>query len=398
MAKATPFRNPSGETVWRVQFRIDGKGSQETFRVYDKTGKIDDSASKKAADRFAALVNRVGGKAARAQLEARGSKVSNAPLLADWFDKYLDPTSGILTGIQPGTRAGYRRIADNGFLPRLGTIPIDEITPDDIGAWITWQEQQPSRRQKGQLVAAKTVRNYHALLSNVLEAAHRRKLIVDNPARGARISEGERREGVFLTPYEFDRILQHILPHYQPLVVFLVDTGCRWGEATALTWGDINLSVLPPTARISKAWKKGVDGRPVLGPPKSRKSRRTVPIGNLALDYLPAHGRPDDLVFPGVGGGRLWYGMFNTRIWKPAVTRSGIEKSPNIHDLRHSYASWLLASGRPINEVQRRMGHENIETTVGVYGHLQPGADLETVDVMDRIMLAVPDRVLELEA
>ena len=242
------------------------------------------------------------------------------------------------------------------------------------------------------------MRNYHALLSNVLEAAKKRKLIIDNPAKGARITEGERREGVFLTPYEFDRILQHVLPHYQPLVVFLVDTGCRWGEATALTWGDINLSVLPPTARISKAWKKGVDGRPVLGPPKSKKSRRTVPLGELALDYLPAHGRPDDLVFPGVEGGRLWYGMFNTRIWKRAVARADIGKTPNIHDLRHTAASWLIIGGTPITEVQAQLGHEKIDTTASVYSHLSPDTHVNRVRVMNAATQGIRRPVLELEA
>jgi integrase len=382
--KANPHKTKSG-IVWRVQYRVNGQVVTDTF------------ATEKSGNDYARLIERVGGAAAREALQRRRSSATDVPTLNEWTATYLDPESGILTGIQPGTRRGYERMT-KAFLPVLGEHPLDTITRDDIGKWVQWVESQPSGRTAGKLVSAKTVKNYQALLSNIFKAAVERGIIPANPVRGVRVTPGQSREGVFLTPHEFARILEQIPAHYQPLVVFLANTGTRWGEATALTWSDVNLSRRPAHVSINKAWKKGADNKPVLGTPKSKAGRRSIPIGEKVLSYLPERGAAGDLVFKGREGGRLWYGMFNTRIWKPAVTRSGIEKSPNIHDLRHSYASWLLASGRPINEVQRRMGHENIETTVGVYGHLQPGADLETVDVMDRIMLAVPDRVLELEA
>jgi len=386
MVNANPHRLKSGKIVWRVQFR-DGSGVKtETFDT------------RAGGDKFAALVNRVGGKAAREVLARHTQNDTSTPTLAEWCATYLDPASGILTGIQPGTRRGYERIVNSSILPQLGDYPIDTITRDDIGKWVQWQESQPSGRNAGQLVSAKTVKNHQALLSNIFKAAVERGRIPTNPVRGVRVTPGQSREGVFLTPSEFIRILEHIPPRYEPLVMFLANTGARWGEATAVTWADIDTARRPPHVSINKAWKKGVDGRPVLGPPKSKAGRRSIPIGGKAVDYLPARGAPGDLVFRGRDGGRIWYGMFNTRIWKAAVAKSGIDKTPNIHDLRHSYASWLLASGLPLNQVQQRMGHEKIQTTVGVYGHLVPGADLETVDVMDRIMSAVPDRVIELEA
>ena len=90
--------------------------------------------------------------------------------------------------------------------------------------------------------------------------------------------------------------------------------------------------------------------------------------------------------------------MFDTRIWKLAIERSHIGKTPNIHDLRQTYASWLLADNAPLNVVQRNLGHENIQTTVGIYGHLSPGADEDVVRLLDNLSAVVPDPVLELEA
>jgi len=385
MPNASPFKNRSGDVVWRVQYRVDGRVVQDTF------------ATRKAGDDYGKLVKRVGGAAAREVLTKRRSSDTDVPTFREWVETYLDPASGILTGIQPGTRKGYERMART-FLPMLGEHPIDTITRDDIGRWVQWQEAQPSGSRTGQKVAPKTVANYRALLSNIFAAAKARKLITDNPVVGVRVTKGQSREGVFLTPYEFARILEKTPRHYKALLVFMVYTGCRWGEATALTWGDINLSKRTPTASINKAWKKGVDGIPVLGVPKSQKGRRTIPLNSKVLAYLPAQRAADQLVFHGVEGGRLWYGMFNTRIWRRAVERSGIDKSPNIHDLRHTYASWLLADGAPLNVVQSYLGHEKIDTTISVYGHLAPGADEDVVRLLDALSAVVPDPVLELEA
>lgn len=372
MTKASPFRNPSGTVKWRVQFRIDGKGKQETFET------------EKEATRFANAVDRVGGKVAREQLESRSNRASHSPTLTEWTNKYLDPASGILTGIQPGTRDGYRRIADNGFLPRLGDIPIDEITHDDIGAWVSWQEQQPSKRQKNQRIAAKTIKNYRALLFNVFEAAKTRKMITDNPVAHTRITEGNPREAVFLTLGEFQRLYDAVTPRHKALVYFLGGTGMRWSEATALTWGDINRDTIPPTVRVNKAWKK-LAKEPET--PKSKAGRRTIAITPRILAELGAPGAPNELVFKGkFSGGRVWYGMFRERVWLPALERADLGKTPNIHDLRHTHASWMIADGNPLTFVQQRLGHENITTTVSVYGHLLPDAHVRMAASIDGIL------------
>ena len=370
MPSANPHKLKSGEVVWRVQYRVHGKVVTDQFGTH------------KAGDDYARLVERVGGAAAREVLTKRRSSQSDVPTLQQWTTTYLDAESGILTGITTGTRKGYERIT-RSFLPMLGEHPIDTITRDDIGRWVAWLEQQPSGRNHGQNIAAKTVNNYQALLSNIFTAAVERDLIKKNPVKGVRVTRGQSREGVFLTRDEFDRILEHTPDHYKPLLVFMVNTGTRWGEATALTWSDIDMSKRTPTASINKAWKKGVDGVPVLGVPKSAKGRRSIPLPQRVVDALPERRDGGQLVFHGVEGGRLWYGMFNTRIWKRAVEKANIGKTPNIHDLRHTYASWLLAAGAPLNVVQAKLGHEKIDTTVGVYGHLAPGADEDIVRVLD---------------
>lgn len=390
MASVTARRLANGDVKWRVQFRIGERMCQETF------------ADEKNARSFGGLVDRVGGAAARKTLQARQNKGDVTPTLADYTARYLDIDSGLLTGIEPGTRAEYVRVAGRSFLPIIGDLPIDAITKADVGRWVAWQERQPSVARKGQQVSAKTVRNYHALLSSVLAASVDEGYRTDNPAYRTRLSRGVKREGVFLSPAEFATLLHFIPARYEGLVMFLAGTGCRWGEATAITWGDINLAAHPPTARIDKAWKKSENGSPVLKHPKSSRSKRTVSLTHDVIAMLGDPQDPAELVFPGVrSGGHIWYGRFRATTWLPAVKKAmdremcriegltPLRAAPNIHDLRHSHASWLIADGVPLTFVQARLGHESIQTTSNVYGHLQPDAHVQMSETISRTLANV---------
>lgn len=375
MASVKPFTNPSGTVRWRVQFRIDGKGRQETFDTSD------------GAYSFGDLIDKVGAKAAYTVLQRRRENVENIPTLREWTERYLDPSSGMLTGVESGTRAGYRSIATGSFLQILGDYPVDAITKDDVGKWIAWQEQQPSKRNKGRSIAAKTVRNYHALLSSVLKAADDAELTRGNAAFKTRLSRGLAREGVFLSREEFATLYEFIPDYYKPLVAFLAGSQARWSEATALTWGDLNTDTVPPTVRIVKAWKKNPGGKPVISVTKTPRGRRTVSLWPALVAALGSPGAPGELIFQGkLNRERVWYGSFNSRIWKPAVEKANLGKTPNIHDLRHTGASWLIADGQPLTFIQARLGHENITTTNQVYGHLLPDSHTKMSTSLSGIM------------
>jgi integrase len=50
--------------------------------------------------------------------------------------------------------------------------------------------------------------------------------------------------------------------------------------------------------------------------------------------------------------------------------KAGLAKEPRVHDLRHTCASWMIQAGVPLPVIQQHLGHESIQTTIGVYGHL----------------------------
>jgi integrase len=385
MASIQARSRADGTASYRVQFRIDKQMRSKSF------------ADPRGAQQFADQVKRVGAHAALAVWESRQTRTDGIPTFREWVDTYLDEASGYLTGIQSSTRDGYRAIAKKSLVPILGDIPLDAITKQDVGRWVAWQEGQQSGRSKGQLIAAKTVRNYHALLSTILTAAIEAGHRTDNPAHRAAMSRGRRHEAVFLSHTEVYTLLHFIPAYYRPFVRFLVLTGMRWSEATALERRDVSTAVNPATATVSKAWKKDN----TIGPPKSEKAYRTLPLRPDLVTELSTDGDGGALLFQGVqNGARLWYGPFLERVWNVAVKkamdpdaceaagRQRLPRRPTPHDLRHTYASWLIAQGAPLNLVQRNLGHEKITTTVDTYGHLMPSAHADTVTAL---YAALPD-------
>lgn len=397
MASIQPMTGRHGDITWRVQYRVDGRARQKTF------------LNQQGAIQFGALVDKVGGSAAEEVLEARQSRDVGMPTLREYTAKYLDPESGLLTGIESATRAGYEKIATRSFLQVLGDYPIDVITKADVGKWVTWQENQPSATRKGQKISAKSVHNYHAVLSSVFKSAVEEGIILTNPAYKTRLSKGQKHEGVFLSQDEFQTLLFFTDDTYKRFLLFLAGTGCRWSEATALTWRDINFDANPATVVINKAWKRVASGSPVIKHPKSARANRTISLWPELLEALGEPGAPDELLFTASDGGQLWPGRFRQSVWLPAVEKAmdatecakyglkPITRRPTPHDLRHTHASWLVASGAPLPFIQARMGHESITTTIGVYGHLLPDAHVQMAGMMQATMSGVLPSQSQLE-
>jgi hypothetical protein len=116
----------------------------------------------------------------------------------------------------------------------------------------------------------------------------------------------------------------------------------------------------------------------VVGPPKTRVSRRKVslPLGvmeELAI-HLRAPGRPTDQVFKALGGGQLRISNFRCKIWRPAVADANLA-GLRIHDLRHMAVALWIAAGASPKEVAARAGHTSVSFVLDRYGHLFPEAD-----------------------
>ena len=352
-----------GRTTWRVRFRMAGRGSAIRSRTF---------ASYRDALQFCKEVDAIGPAAALARHDrADAESAGYVPTVRDWLAVHVDS----LTGVTPRTRADYRKLAERTFLPLVGNLRLDEVDRITVARLINQLEQQRTARGNGTL-SAKTIANAHGLFSSMLRTAALDHKIPSNPAAGMRLprsGEQDRQDARFLTHEEFARLHDALPSRWQPLATTLVLTGMRWSEATALQVGDVHTDPELPTIRIVRAWKRVPGSHPVLGPPKTRKGRRTIippAVVPLVLTDLLT-GESTDLVFRAIEGGPIHPGNFRERVWQPALGRAGLS-GVRIHDLRHTCASWLIYEGVPLEAIQDYLGHESILTTRKVYGHLQP--------------------------
>ncbi|MCG7592451.1 site-specific integrase [Mycobacterium sp. PSTR-4-N] len=370
----------------RTRYRRDGSPYYSVYcREGGRTGKQECIASwndRADAEHCKQLANQVGADKARQILNIVASP-RQSQTLAQYLTKYIDH----LTGIQAGTINRYRAYVRNDLAP-IGDIPLTALTKEDVAKWVNAMAEKAS---------AKTVKNKRDFVSGALKAAVKAGTIHTNPAEDVRNPTWLRREMVFLTPAEFQTLLAAVPAYWQPLVEFLVSTGARWSEATALQPGDIDLTA--GTVRISKAWKTGAGGY-TLGTTKTRKSVRTINVPARVLEQLDLTG---EWVFTNSGRGKGNFSdgvtradtgpvrihSFQPNVWQPAIARAqerGLTKTPRLHDLRHTCASWLLQAGRPIPAVQQQLGHESIQTTVDVYGHLDRSSGVGNAAAMDAVL------------
>lgn len=261
----------------------------------------------------------------------------------------------------------------------------------------------------------KTIANVHGLLSAAMTTAVRLGYRADNPCVGVELpkSVATRDEMTVLTRDEFGLLLSRVSGFYQPLVLTLVATGPRWGEATALTAGDVDLSARPATVRVTKAWKRDADRHWYVGPPKTKRARRTVSLPDDLVDVLlplVAGKAPDELLFTNTVGSQLSSSRSWTTTWTPALNAAcnpaladgspdpdapRLTKRPRVHDLRHTHASWMIAAGTDLFVLQRRLGHESITTTTETYAHLMPDQQRAAADAASRSLCGLvpgPDR------
>jgi integrase len=149
--------------------------------------------------------------------------------------------------------------------------------------------------------------------------------------------------------------------------------GLRWGECVGLRRRNVDL--LRRELQVVEVAVE-VAGRVTCKLyPKSKASRRTVPLPDFVIEALAEHlasfpAELEELVFRNERGGPLRRANFRQRVWLPALARSGLVERPKFHDLRHCYATWLISDGVPVNVVQAVMGHEQASTTLSRYTHV----------------------------
>lgn len=271
--------------------------------------------------------------------------------------------------LKRSTMASKFAMIDKHILPAFGKTKVSDITPAAVRAWqndVTARGYSPSYCY-----------SLHRQLSAVLNFAVRYYGLASNPAaRAGSIGKNEVHQA-FWTLDDFHAFAATLRePEHIMLFYLLFWTGCRIGEALALTWDDVGASSIGINKTLSR-----IHGKPYLRRPKTPESVRTVNVPSFISDMLADYRRLSKYTGPH---------LFNitssaaNRVLIRHAQEAGVERI-RLHDLRHSHASMLVQAGVPAIAIAERLGHKNAQTTLRVYAHLYQSAKDEVVSVLEKL-------------
>jgi integrase len=259
------------------------------------------------------------------------------------------------------------------IVAELGQLKVHGVDVEAIErAAAKWQER----------VSPKTANKILTTLTAVLDLAKRYKLIKENPAREAerlKLATADE-DSDEVTPDkvynkgELKKLIEATEPGSRDRLFVMVPAllGLRIGEVLALTWPAIDLKAGKLRVILNLADSaKGEE--PLFQAPKTKSSRRTlsVPqelIHELKVWKLRCPHSERDLVFA-TEEGKPFHRKSASKILNRAIEKAELEKRLTPHGLRHSFASLLLADGRPAPEVAAYLGHKDCSVTLKVYAH-----------------------------
>lgn len=433
MATAKPrptkdCRHPTGSSCpacsWRVEWRRGGRtGSREsctfpTQRLAESAARLIEARQHKITD--------VEVYAAVAGIQPGGA-ADLPPTVTELAERWITRVQDA-GGNQPDTIADKRRILKRHILPHLGDLPVtsEALGDDTIVGWVKWMRSRPSAR--GGTLDADTIRRAHEVLRSLLGSAVPRWLAT-NPAarlatRGIELPKSTVHEPLFLLPAELARIEACCDEWIADMVYVDARTGLRLGELLTLQVEHVVVSGNRKRIMVRRALKR--DG--TIGAPKSRRSRRDVSISSEVADRLAPRvkGRASTaLVFTAPGGGMWHPSNLRQRHWLPALAEAQrcpehppleppkpargprrklradevstcecpgrLHRVPRWHDLRHTHVGLCAEAGWELIRVSRRVGHDKIDTTMNIYGHLWDLESDDRLDAVEKLLLVASD-------
>lgn len=228
--------------------------------------------------------------------------------------------------LKRSTRNRYRGVLDVHVIPRWGTTPLDRIQFEDVAEWLA--DMLSGQATGGRKLSPRSVRKAYVILSQVLGYAVKSRRLAVNPAVGVPLPKAAPTDHVYLDDMQVDA-LANAAGTYRVFILLLAYTGLRWGEASALKVGRVDLDAC--RAHIVEAYVED-NGKLYLDTPKNHE-RRSVPIPRFLAEELKPYieGRGDEeLLFAAPQRGPLRARNFRQRFFAPHG-REGRAGAPQGH-------------------------------------------------------------------
>jgi integrase len=346
---ASVKRRPDGK--WRARWR-DPEG-KEHAKHFDK---------KRDADRFLATIEAD---------KARG--------------QYVDPTDKTTViqyarqwaSARPHNARTARKMAstlkNHIEATSLGPMRLAAVLPSTVQGWATG---------RAKVLGPKTTEVLVYTVASIFKSAARDRLIGSTPFVGISLPEAVPTRVVPLTVEQVRRLAAAAPPYAGAMIIVQAGLGLRIGELLSLRAEDVNF--LRRTVRVEFQVPPDEKER---DEPKTPLSKRTLPAPQFVIDALAAH----MAAYQPLADGSLFYST-RKRLWGTShygkvfsgwADAAGLPDGTTSHDLRHHYASVLLAAGESVVAVAERLGHRNANLVLSTYGHLMPDSEQRTRAALD---------------
>ena len=346
-------RNAGGKT-WYLRY-TDVHGRQRQLRIGDVRDLSLDQARRQA--------ERLRGRIALGEDPGQErAELRKVPTFAEFMaDRYMPFVKGYKKSWQSDDC--YLR---HHLLPAFGKKHLDEITKHDVIVF------HHGMRTKG--YALGTCNRCLILLRYAMNLAVRWEIpgVTTNPTKDVALFENPNKKERFLSQEEAQTLYEAVCRSDNPMLRYIVPmlilTGARKREVLDAKWEDFDLA--------ARQWRIPVT--------KSGKPRH-VPLSTGAIHLLASVPRHENCpwTFANPKTGKPYVSFYIS--WNTARIAAGLA-DVRIHDLRHSFASFLVNAGRSLYEVQKILGHTQVKTTQR-YAHLSQGT---LIDAADQVAKAVP--------
>ena len=279
--------------------------------------------------------------------------------------------------LKQSTLLTKKAVLQTHILPFFGSKPINEIKASDVRRWQAKLMSSPNNYSQTYLKKINTE------LNSIINYAKRFYDLNTNPCgKAGTIGKAKAEEMDYWTYDEYIAFREGVKDKSLSYICFevLYWTGIREGELLALSPADIDLD--NKTISINRTYQR-IEGKDVFTSPKTRKSKRKIPIPDFLCqelsDYIQSRYMldADERLFP-ITKSYLSHEMIR------GCKNTGVKKI-RIHDIRHSHASLLINQGCDALMLADRLGHEKVSTTLNTYSHLFPHKQQELVHSLESL-------------
>jgi len=288
----------------------------------------------------------------------------------------------------------YTQLVNDFIVPAVGSLRVDAVRPAHVDAAVTVWRKHVSVAT-GRPLTDRSIRHTYDTLRAICRWAVRMRLLPTNPCDAVTPPRWDASE---MRPLD-NAGLAVLLAAARgteleaPIIVF-VGTGLRRGEALGLRWNDIDLEGGQLSVRRSI---EIVGGQRREKPPKTRRSLRTISMPAFVVNALRTHknAQNERRLLLGLGKDENCF-VFDRALdgspWRPdqlswrfadLVRRTKDAPKIRLHDLRHSYATFMLSAGVDLKTISTALGHSTIAVTANTYAHVTAALHEESASRLD---------------